>query len=96
MNRLILGASIALIALSSHAKSTEVSAADQARLRALSQDEYLALIYTVNECRLTPSAHTAAALLKSPAMPGITAALARRDQPAPVLDQAACASLIKL
>jgi hypothetical protein len=95
MKRMILGATIALIALSSHAKSPEVSAADLARLKAVTQDEYVALIHTVNECRFEASPRTAAALLRSPAMPAITAAVARTDGPLPVLDAAACASLGK-
>lgn len=91
MKKLIVGALICLSGVASHANGNQLSGADQALLKNIKQAQYQALLYTVIECGFDSSPHVAVALLKSPALPAITAAMARVDEPAPVLDPKACA-----
>lgn len=91
MKKLILGALICLSGVASHAIGSQLSSADQALLKTINQAQYQALLYTVIECGFDSSPNVAVALLKSPALPAITAAMARVNEPAPVLDQKACA-----
>lgn len=95
MKKLMIGALIGLSALASQANAAQMSSTDRALLASISQAQYQALIYTVTECRFEPSAKLAVALLKSPALPAIAAALEKHDEPAPVLDRAACAAFAK-
>jgi len=91
MKKLILGALICLSGVAAHANGPQLSSADQALLKGINQAQYQALLYTVIECGFDSSPSVAVALLKSPALPSITAAMARVDEPAPLLDQKACA-----
>lgn len=96
MKRLILGAAMAaLAAVSSQAKSPSPSTDDLALLAGITQTQYLALIHTVNECGFEPSMQRAAALLKSPAMAPIVAAMSRPDAPLPTLGRDTCEALAK-
>ncbi len=92
MKKLIFAALICLPGVAAHANGSQLSGADRALLRHISQAQYQALLYTVIECGFEPSPNVAAALLKSPALPAITTAMARVNEPAPVLDPKACAS----
>lgn len=92
MKKLILGALICLSGAASHANGNQLSTADQALLKTISQSQYQALLYTVIECGFESSPQVAVALLKSPALSAVTAAMARVNEPAPVLDEKACAS----
>ena len=91
MKKLILGALICLSGVASHANGSQLNVADQALLKNINQAQYQALLYTVIECGFESSPQVAVALLKSPALPAITAAMTRVNEPAPVLDQKACA-----
>lgn len=92
MKKLSLGALICLTGMASHANANQLSAADQALLSNISQAQYQAVLYTVIECEFEPGPRVAVALLKSPALSPITAAMAQLNEPAPVLDQKACAA----
>ena len=92
MKKLFVGALICLSGVASHAHEAPLSAADKALLSQVTQDQYQALIYTVSECGFEPSARVAVTLLKSAALPAITAAVVRYNEPAPVLDTKACAA----
>jgi hypothetical protein len=92
MKKLIL---VALTGMASLANSTPLNTSDSALLAGINQAQYQALIYTANECRFEPGTTLAVTLLKSSAMPAITAAVSKYNTPAPVLDGAACAALAK-
>ncbi len=91
MKKLIFGALICLSGVASHANDSPLNGADRALLSSVSQAQYQALLYTVIECGFDSNPHVAVTLLKSPALPAITAAMARVNEPAPVLDPKACA-----
>lgn len=95
MKKLMIGALIGLTGLASHANGAQMNSADRDLLSTISQAQYQALLYAVTECGFEPSTQLAVALLKSPALAPITAALAKHDEPAPVLDRAACAALAR-
>jgi hypothetical protein len=92
MKTLILAAVTSMALL---ANSTPLNKADSALLASIDQAQYQALIYTAHECRFEPGATLAVSLLKSPAMPAITATLSKPQEPTPVLTGAACAALAK-
>lgn len=95
MTKLLLGALICLSGVAAHANPSQLSIADRALLRHISQDQYQAVLYTMIECGFESSPGVAVALLKSPALPPITVAMAAMSQlsdPAPLLDQKACAA----
>jgi len=95
MKKLMIGALMGLSGLACLANGTQMNSTDRDLLGTVSQAQYQALIYTVAECGFEPSAQLAVALLKSPALPAITAALAKQNEPAPVLDRVTCAALAK-
>ena len=86
---------ICLYGMASHANDAPMRAADKALLSNITQAQYVAVIYTMNDCGFRPTAAIAVTLLKSPALADITAALARPNGPAPALDSKACAALAK-
>ncbi|MBC7955885.1 MAG: hypothetical protein H7Y33_08460 [Cytophagales bacterium] len=95
MNKLILGALISLTGVVCVAHAAPTNTPDKSLLANISQAEYQALIYTASECGFEPSTKLAVTLLKSSAMPTITAAVAKHNEPAPALNGATCAALAK-
>jgi hypothetical protein len=92
MKKLILGALICLSGVASHANGPQLSGADRALLSNITQAQYQAMLYATVECGFDTTPTVAVALLKSPALAPLAAAMARVNEPAPLLDEKACAS----
>lgn len=76
-------------------QASDANAQRADELRSIRQDQYLALIYVVNECRFEPSTRLAAALLRAGIADEFAAALAQPRAPLPPIASTKCDTIAR-